>query len=112
MSWRRSRPSPALREKAIRRIELRFDGDVDAATFKQVTGVRDAEVEGGHVVVSFDGEMEELLDAARRGPSLVDISTHEADLEEIFLTYYRDDTATPHESAEPDSDAEPEAAPA
>jgi ABC-2 type transport system ATP-binding protein len=81
----------ALQSKALRRIELRFDADVEASTFEQIDGVNDADVDGARVVLSFSGEMEALLDAIRSGPSLVDISTHDADLEEIFLTYYRDD---------------------
>ena len=84
-----------LRAKAIRRIELRFDDDVASAIFEQVGGVRELQVEGSHVVLSFDGAMEALLDAIRSGPSLVDISTREADLEEIFLTYYREDASAP-----------------
>ena len=38
----------------------------------------------------FDGQMETLLEVAVEGYSLLDISTHEADLEEIFLTYYEE----------------------
>lgn len=81
----------ALRDKAIRRVDLRFAGPVEAATFDRVDGVRDVAVDGHHVVLSFDGAMHDLLDAIRTGPALVDIETSEADLEEIFLTYYRDE---------------------
>jgi len=35
--------------------------------------------------------MDELLAAATQRYTLVDINTQEADLEEIFLTYYRDE---------------------
>lgn len=81
----------ALQARAVRRIELGFDADIDADTFERVDGVNDVSIDGAHAVLSFSGEMEALLDAIRSGPSLVDISTHEADLEEIFLSYYRDD---------------------
>ena len=81
----------ALQAKALRRIELRFDADVEASTIERIDGVNDANVDGARAVLSFSGEMEALLDAIRSGPSLVDISTHDSDLEEIFLTYYRDD---------------------
>jgi hypothetical protein len=40
--------------------------------------------------MSFDGQMDTLLRAATERYRLVDISTQEADLEEIFLEYYRD----------------------
>ena len=81
----------ALQAKAVRRIELRFAAEVEASTFTRIDGVNDADVDGARAVVSFSGDMEALLDAIRSGPSLIDIATHDADLEEIFLTYYRDD---------------------
>lgn len=82
-----------LQAKAIRRVELRFAEPVDASTFERVDGVREVDVEREHVSLQFDGRMEDLLDAARTGPDLVDITTRDADLEEIFLTYYRADEA-------------------
>lgn len=78
-----------LRKKAIRTIELVFDGPVDAATFASVPGVRDVQVAAHHATMSFDGDMDALLKAATTNYNLVDINTQEADLEEIFLTYYR-----------------------
>jgi ABC-2 type transport system ATP-binding protein len=41
--------------------------------------------------MSFDGDMGALLAAASARYSIVDISTQDADLEEIFLTYYHDE---------------------
>ncbi|MBT8208697.1 MAG: ABC transporter ATP-binding protein [Acidimicrobiia bacterium] len=82
-----------LRSKAIRRVELMFDTPVAAGIFEAVTGVKDVVAQGNHVTMSFDGPIETLLSAAS-GHTLVDISTQEADLEEIFLTYYRDDVAS------------------
>jgi len=78
-----------LRSKAIRRVDLYFDGTVDAGVFEAVDGARDVEVRNHHVSLSFDGSMEELLRAASTHNTLMDISSQEADLEEIFLTYYR-----------------------
>jgi len=79
----------SLRSKAIRTVELVFDSEPEASVFEAVAGVRDVSVDNHHVTVSFDGHMESLLNAASQY-TLVDISTEEADLEEIFLTYYRD----------------------
>ena len=59
--------------------------------FDGVPGVRDVLAEDSHVALSFDGRMETLLKAVSDRYSLVDITTHEADLEEIFLTYYREE---------------------
>ena len=80
-----------LRSKAIRRVELYFDGPVDAGVFEAVAGARDVEVRNHHVTLSFDGNMEELLRAASTHYTIMDINSQEADLEEIFLTYYREE---------------------
>ncbi|CAN5889663.1 ABC transporter ATP-binding protein [soil metagenome] len=81
-----------LRSKAIRRVELTFDAPVEARVFEAVEGVRDVTVSGDHrVELSFNGRMEDLLAAATSNYHLVDISSSEADLEEIFLAYYHDD---------------------
>jgi ABC-2 type transport system ATP-binding protein len=80
-----------LRSKAIRRVDLYFDGPVDAGVFETVTGARDVEVRNHHVSLSFDGSMEELLRVASSHYTIMDISSQEADLEEIFLTYYREE---------------------
>ena len=79
-----------LRSKAIRTVNLYFDEAVDGAVFEPLPGVRGVKVENHHVTLSFDGQMETLLKVAVERYSLLDISTHEADLEEIFLTYYEE----------------------
>ena len=83
-----------LRSKAMRRVELEFDSQAEASVFEAVPGARDVTVENDHVVMSFDGEMGALLKTAAERYNIVDIHTQEADLEEIFLTYYRDEKAT------------------
>ena len=80
-----------LRSKAIRRVDLYFDGPADGAVFEPIAGVRDVDVRNHHVSLSFDGSMEKLLNVATSNYTLVDINTQEADLEEIFLTYYREE---------------------
>jgi len=82
-----------LRSKAIRTVNLYFDEPVVASVFEPLPGVRSVEVENHHVMLSFDGQMETLLKVAAERYSLLDISTHEADLEEIFLTYYEEVSA-------------------
>lgn len=81
----------SLRSKAIRRIELAFDGAVDTSRFERLSGAREVTTTDGRVSLSFDGDMEALLEAAMSTGALRDLSTREADLEEIFLTYYRDE---------------------
>jgi ABC-2 type transport system ATP-binding protein len=81
-----------LRSKAIRTVELQFDTPVEAAVFEAVPGVRDVEVASHHATMSFDGQMDALLRTATEHYTLVDVNTQEADLEEIFLEYYRHGT--------------------
>ncbi len=83
----------SLRSKAIRRVDLYLDPPPDRALFASVEGVREVTVDDQHVTLSFDGSMADLLRAAADHGTVVDISTQEADLEEIFLAYYRDEAA-------------------
>ncbi len=78
-----------LKSKAIRRLEMQFGSPIDEDVFRGVDGVRDVNTEGTRVSVSFKGEMATLLRAAM-AHDLVNLNSDEADLEEIFLTYYRD----------------------
>jgi ABC-2 type transport system ATP-binding protein len=81
----------SLRSKAIRRVEFEFSSPVDATIFEAIPGVRDVTVEDHRAVLSYDGKMDVLLKAAMDHSDVVDITTEEADLEDIFLTYYRDE---------------------
>ena len=80
-----------LRSKAIRTVNIFFDRPVDASAFEGLPGVREATSQNDHVTLSFDGQMETLLKVVTERFHVLDITTHEADLEEIFLTYYRDE---------------------
>jgi ABC-2 type transport system ATP-binding protein len=77
----------ALKRKAIRRIDLEFDGPVEATDFQGIQGVRSAEARGNSVVVSFEGSVNALLRAAL-DHNVVNVNSREADLEQIFLAYY------------------------
>jgi ABC-2 type transport system ATP-binding protein len=81
----------SLRSKGLRKVELFFDEPVDGAVFESVPGVSDVTVQNHHVTLSFNGQMATLLQVVTGTYTLVDISTQEADLEEIFLAYYRDE---------------------
>ncbi len=83
-----------LRSKAIRRVELVFDAPVPASDFSEIAGARDVETHDRTVRLAFDGNMDELLQVATGQHHLVDINSEEADLEEIFLAYYRGAEAT------------------
>ncbi|HET6494415.1 MAG TPA: ABC transporter ATP-binding protein, partial [Thermoleophilia bacterium] len=79
-----------LRSKAMRRVEFELDSPADSCVFEAVPGVRDVTAENHRVSMSFDGDMGALLRVAADHHTIIDISSEEADLEEIFLTYYRD----------------------
>ena len=80
-----------LRSKAIRTVNIFFDGPVSGSAFEGLPGVREVSAQNEHVTLSFDGQMETLLKVVTEQFHVLDITTHEADLEEIFLTYYRDE---------------------
>jgi ABC-2 type transport system ATP-binding protein len=83
-----------LRSKAMRRVELELNATADPRVFEAVPGVSDVDVENHRVSMSFGGDMGALLKAASEHYAVIDISSQEADLEEIFLTYYRDEKVT------------------
>ena len=82
-----------MRSKAIRQVVFEFGSPVDPAVFDGVPGVRSVEVTNNRTVLSFDGKMAALLKIAEQH-DVLDVTTEDADLEEIFLTYYRDEAAT------------------
>jgi ABC-2 type transport system ATP-binding protein len=80
-----------LRSKAMRRVELEFDAPIEAGAFTAIPGVNNVSVENHRATLSFDGKIGALLKTLSSRYDVVDIATHEADLEEIFLTYYHDE---------------------
>jgi ABC-2 type transport system ATP-binding protein len=81
-----------LRTKARQRIDLHVAGPADPTTFLGVPGV--VEVNGGdgtlHLIV--EGSADKAIKAAAR-LEVVRIVTHEADLEDVFLSYYQGEQA-------------------
>ncbi len=84
----------SLRSKAVRHVVLHLDGDADGnEEFAAVPGVRDVRIEGRVVSLSIDGPMAPLLKMVSERFTIADMSVEEAALEDIFLTYYRDEPA-------------------
>ncbi|MDQ6727586.1 MAG: ABC transporter ATP-binding protein [Actinomycetota bacterium] len=79
----------ALKAKAIRRLDIEFDTDVDPAALRSIAGVRDVTRDGYHLNVSYDGPIEPVLEAAI-ALGVVNLHSRDADLEQIFLAYYRE----------------------
>lgn len=79
-----------LRRRRMRHVELELDGTLTAADLEAVAGVHDPNLHNDRVDFNFDGDMAVLLAAVSAKARLRDIHTSEADLEDIFLTYYQD----------------------
>ncbi len=78
-----------LRQQAPQTIELRFPTPVAAAEFSHLDGVQHVVAEGTRVNLQATGELAPVLRAiADHDP--VDVVARHADLDELFLTYYRD----------------------
>lgn len=81
-----------LRRRRRRRVELETDAALGRADLAAVDGIHDATFDGERVAFSFDGDMAALLEAVTSRVRLRDIHTAEPDLEEVFLTYYQDES--------------------
>jgi ABC-2 type transport system ATP-binding protein len=86
----------ALKAKALRRLELHFANAVPAAAFERLGGVRDVHVQDGIVECTVEGSVDALIKTAAQF-EVLNVVSHEPDLEEIFLAYYqRDQASTPN----------------
>jgi ABC-2 type transport system ATP-binding protein len=79
-----------LRRAAPRTIVFCFDGDVDAARFTGIDGTEVTGVQAHSVTVSVSGPLAPVLRVAA-DLDAADMTARSADLDELFLRYYRDD---------------------
>jgi ABC-2 type transport system ATP-binding protein len=79
-----------LRERAVRNVEIHFDGPVRADEFAALPGVSDVTVDGATLRCRLDGRADALVKAAAQH-TVVGLLSEEPDLEELFFTYYRTD---------------------
>lgn len=76
-----------LKARALRRIELTFDGLPPITQLRALPSVRDLRISGSTLHLVVEGSTADLFEVA--APHRVErVVTHEPDLEEIFLTYY------------------------
>ncbi|MCS7484747.1 ABC transporter ATP-binding protein [Umezawaea endophytica] len=75
-----------LKANALRALTFTFDTPVDAGVFDRIPGVRDVTVSGCTVACRVVGNVGELVRAAA-GLGLVNVTSAEPDLEDIFLDY-------------------------
>ena len=79
----------ALKAKTLRQLEIHFAEPAPVETFRNIPGVREISVEGNDLKCAVVGSVDALIKAASRF-EVVNISSHEPDLEDIFLDYYRE----------------------
>jgi ABC-2 type transport system ATP-binding protein len=77
----------ALKERALRKLEIDFGGAVDAAAFAGLPGVRDLTVEDRVLRCTVMGSVDALVKAAARF-EVRNLRSIDTSLEEIFLAYY------------------------
>jgi len=77
-----------LKAKAVRHLDFDFGLPVPERLFEGVAGVRSVSIQGFSAKVSVEGAVDAVIRAAATLP-IVDVRSIEADLEEIFLAYYR-----------------------
>ena len=78
-----------LREIAVQRLEVGFGTDAPGvAAIEALPGVRSATAHGAHMLISFAGSADPLVKALAQY-DVRSLRSHEDDLEEIFLRYYR-----------------------
>jgi ABC-2 type transport system ATP-binding protein len=83
-----------LRTRAFIRVEVTFAAPPPADAFAGLSGIRELRREGASVLFAVEGPVDPLVKALAHHRVLA-IDSHEADLEDIFLTLYRDEDA-PH----------------
>ena len=82
----------ALKAQAVRRFEIEFAGHVPQEEFAVLDGVLNLQVQGNTLRCDVAGVLDTLIKTAARH-TVVNLKTHEPNLEEIFLAYYGDHSA-------------------
>ena len=82
----------ALRRQAPRTIEFSFPRTVDPKPFASIEGVQVVAANGPHITLALRGDVAPVLRVAAELDPL-DVVARPADLDELFLTYYRDQSA-------------------
>jgi ABC-2 type transport system ATP-binding protein len=77
----------SLKARALRRIDLTFADEPPARVLAAAPGVREVDVRGSTAQVVVEGSTADLI-AALASYRVDDVVTHQADLEDIFLSYY------------------------
>ena len=79
-----------LHEIHLRRVEVEFAGDAEPQLFEHLAGIEDVKSNHHRVTFTVRGSFEPVVDVLA-GHHVVNVTSHEPSLEEIFLTYYEDE---------------------
>jgi ABC-2 type transport system ATP-binding protein len=79
-----------LRRRAPQTVELRFAQPVPPAVFESLDGVQRVTADGDRITLQTTGQLAELLRVIADHDPL-DVVARHADLDELFLSYYRPD---------------------
>ncbi len=79
----------SLKEKALRRLEVRFAAPPPPEAFGGIPGLVDLRVDDSVIHCTVRGSMDPLVKAMARF-EVVNIISHEPSLEEVFLAYYEE----------------------
>jgi ABC-2 type transport system ATP-binding protein len=88
-----------LLRRQVRELDLVFGAAVPADLFTGIAGVLQAETEGVHAHLHVSGSFDEVFHRALPH-GIVDVSSREPDLDEVFLTYYGDEPAADRNAEE------------
>ena len=77
----------ALKRHSAHRVAIRFGGDIPQDLFAGVEGISHLEISGSLARMRVLGSMDEVVKVAARH-EVLDLTSVEPDLEEIFLAYY------------------------
>jgi ABC-2 type transport system ATP-binding protein len=81
-----------LKARAVRQVEIHFAEPVPREAFEGLPGVRELELEGDVARFLISGPIDPLVKASARFEALT-MTSHEPDLEDLFLSYYDEEAA-------------------
>jgi ABC-2 type transport system ATP-binding protein len=85
-----------LKRRAVRRLEIHFGKPPDTEPFTRLAAVRrlDRSEDGTTLILVVEGSIDAVVKCAARS-EVHNIVSHDGDLEDVFLEYYRRDGETP-----------------
>jgi ABC-2 type transport system ATP-binding protein len=78
-----------VRERAVRRVEIHFEAPVPVEEFAALPGVENVALSDSVLHCRLNGRADPLVKAAARY-TVINLLCEEPDLEELFVTYYRE----------------------